>query len=186
MTKGLEFDPGFGPHIMAFQGTVEYLYRDINRFKNFSQKKVKFLQYHNKFLDIFYNNLGFYAGCLMWAAYVKAQEKQPILNNYCFGQEYDEENNTAETDFMIRFAELFPKDMKYFINKDFKFPENVKLILDLYRDFLIINKGFIETKENTDLKLPEKMKTENVDDYKKYIESSIETGELSKLADYIN
>ena len=36
--KGLEFDPGFAPYILAFQGTVEYLYADINRFKNLPVK----------------------------------------------------------------------------------------------------------------------------------------------------
>ena len=44
--KGLEFDPGFAPYIMAFQGSVEYLYSDINRFKNLSQRKMKFMQYN--------------------------------------------------------------------------------------------------------------------------------------------
>ena len=39
MTKGLEFDPGFAPYILAFTGSVEYFYLDINRFKNLSQKK---------------------------------------------------------------------------------------------------------------------------------------------------
>lgn len=63
--KGLEFDPGFAPYILAFQGTVEYLYADINRFRNFSQKKLKFMQYHKKILEVFNNNLGFYVGCLM-------------------------------------------------------------------------------------------------------------------------
>ena len=28
--QGLEFDPGFVPYILAFQGTVQYLYMDIN------------------------------------------------------------------------------------------------------------------------------------------------------------
>ena len=40
--KGLEFDPGFAPYILAFRGTVEYLYMDINRFKIPSQRSVKF------------------------------------------------------------------------------------------------------------------------------------------------
>ena len=51
--KGLEFDPGFAPYIMAFRGTVEYLYMDINRFKNLSQRKMKFRQYYKKFLELF-------------------------------------------------------------------------------------------------------------------------------------
>ena len=59
---GLEFDPGFGPNILAFRGTVEYLYMDVNRFKNLSQRKMRFRQYYKKILDVFNNNLGFYIG----------------------------------------------------------------------------------------------------------------------------
>lgn len=73
MSEDLEFDPGFAPYILAFRGTVEYLYMDINRFKNLSQRKMKFRQYYKKFLELFNNNLGFYVGCLMWAAYIKTQ-----------------------------------------------------------------------------------------------------------------
>ena len=38
MTKtleGLEFDPGFAPYILAFLGSVEVIYAEINKFKNF-------------------------------------------------------------------------------------------------------------------------------------------------------
>lgn len=38
--EGVQFDPGFVAHISAFVPNVEYLYNTINRFKNFSQKKV--------------------------------------------------------------------------------------------------------------------------------------------------
>ena len=110
--SGLEFDPGFAPFILAFRGTVEYLYMDINRFKNLSQKKMKFRQYYKKMLDMFNNNLGFYVGCLMWAAYIKTQPEQEILNNNCLGQEYNEEENISDTEFMIKFLELLPKDVK--------------------------------------------------------------------------
>ena len=41
--KGLEFDPGFAPYILAFRGTVEYLYMDINKIKNLSHRKMKLL-----------------------------------------------------------------------------------------------------------------------------------------------
>ena len=58
--EGIEFDPGFAPYILAFEGTVQYLYTDINRYKNLSQKKVKFMQYYKKILEVFYNNIGFY------------------------------------------------------------------------------------------------------------------------------
>ena len=181
---GLNFDPGFGPHIMAFEGVIEYMYADINRFKNLSQKKMKFRQYHKKILEVFYNNFGFYIGCLMWAAYVKNQDEQEILNNYCYGKEYNEEENTADTDFLIRFTELFPKDMKYFLGQNFDFDDKVSKILSAYRNFLIINRGFVETKNNTDIKLPETINTEEAASFKEKIDKVLETGNLSELADY--
>ena len=184
MTKGLEFDPGFAPYILAFRGTVEYLYADINRFKNFSQRKMKFRQYYKKFFELFNNNLGFYVGCLMWAAYLKTQSKQEILNNNCFNQEYDEEANVSDTDFMIRFLELFPKDMKYFLGEDYKIDKQELKILEMYKEFLIINKGFVKTKYNTDIQLPEGMRTEGAETFKEKIDEVIKNEDLSKLLEY--
>lgn len=184
MNKGVEFDPGFGPHILAFQGTVEYLYRDINRYKNFSQRKLKFKQYYRKILDVFNNNLGFYVGCLMWASYIKQQEKQKILNNHCLGKEFNKEENTAETDYMIKFVELFPKDMKYFMGQDFAFESYINKILTTYKEFLDINLGFVNSEYNTDIKIPDSVKQENVSVYKEKIDNSIREGDLSKLIEY--
>ena len=183
--KGLEFDPGFGPYILAFGGTVEYLYTDINRFKNFSQKKMKFMQYHKKILDIFNNNLGFYVGCLMWAAYIKTQPEQKILSNHCLGQEYKPDENTAETDFMIQFTELFPKDMKYFLSQNFVFDEKIVKLLNVYKEFLVLNEGFVKSEKNTDIKLPNEVKTEKAVEYKELIEKVLKTGDLSKLLEYL-
>lgn len=182
--KGLEFDPGFGPYILAFVGTTEYLYADINRFKNLSQKKVKFMQYYKKLLEILDNNLGFYVGCLMWAGYIKTQPEQEILNNNCLGQEYDEENNVAEIKFMQKFVELFPKDMKYFMNQNYEFDSSVSLILETYKEFLILNKGFVDSKTNTDILIPDNVNLQNAKDFKAKIEECLETGDLSKLLEY--
>ena len=183
MKNGVEFDPGFAPYILAFQGTVNYLYLDINKFKNFSQRKIKFRQYYKKFIDLFNNNLGFYIGCLLWASYIKSLPEQEILNNHCLGKEYNEEENTLETDFMIRFVELFPKDMKYFMNEPFDFDKETKQIIEMYKEFLIINKGFVETKYISDLKLPDKIKTNNIDELKNKIEEAISSGDLSLLVE---
>lgn len=183
--KGLEFDPGFAPYILAFQGTVEYLYADINRFKNFSQKKLKFMQYHKKILEVFNNNLGFYVGCLMWAAYIKTQPEQELLSNHCLNQPYNEKENISDTQFMIKFVELFSKDMKYFLGKDFSFDENVVKLLKVYEEFLVINKGFTESKTNTDIKLPSVVKTEQSKNYKSQIEEVLKTKDLSKLLEYL-
>ena len=184
-TNGLEFDPGFGPYILAFQGSIEYLYSDINRFKNFSQKKMKFMQYYKKVLQIFDNNLGFYVGCLMWAAYIKTQPQQEILSNHCFGKEYNETENVSETNFMLQFTELFPKDMKYFLGQNYVFDEQQVKLLEIYKEFLILNKGFVESKFNTDIKLPEAVKIEKAANYKELIDKVLKTKDLSKLLEYL-
>ena len=182
--KGLEFDPGFAPYILAFRGTVEYLYMDINRFKNLSQRKMKFRQYYKKFLELFNNNLGFYVGCLMWAGYIKPQPEQDILNNNCLGGEYNEEENISDVDFMIKFLELLPKDMKYFLGMDYEInPDDIK-ILEMYKEFLTINKGFVNSKKNTDILLPAGMKTDGAENFKDKIDEVLKTEDLSKLLEY--
>ena len=186
MPEGLEFDPGFAPYILAFQGTVNYLYTDINRFKNFSQRKMKFKMYYKKVLEVFYNNLGFYIGCLMWAAYTKTQEEQPILNNHCLGNKYNEDENTLETDYMINFSDLFAKDVRYFLGEKFEFEPYVFKLLQTYREFLELNKGFVETKTNTDIVLPKNVLTENAVEFKNIIDKVLKDKDLTLFVDYVN
>lgn len=182
--KGIAFDPGFAPYILAFNGTLDYLYMDINRFKNFNQKKIKFMQYHKKIVDMFHNNLGFYIGCLLWAAYIKTQPKQELTGNHCLGKEYNEEYNISDTQQMFQFVELFPKDMKYFLNKEFSFDSKLMDIIKIYEEFLVLNKGFTESKYNTDIVLPSAVKTENAESYKEIIENVLKTEDLSNLLEY--
>lgn len=180
--EGLQFDPGFAPYILAFRGMVEYLYTDINRFKNLSQKKLKFRQYYKKILLGFNNNMGFYAGCLMWAAYIKTQNEQKLLGNHCLGQPYNAEENIVETQFMLWFANQFSKDMKYYLGEDFVFDEKTINLIKLYEEFLTINKGFTESKTNSDILLPKNIEPK---DYKETIEKVLETGNLEELVNYI-
>ena len=179
--ESLKFDPGFAPHILAFEGTISYLYTDINRFKNLSQKQMKFKMYYKKMLQLLNNNLGFYIGCLMWAVYLKSQPQAEISGNHCFGKNFTEEDNKADTQFALNFVNLFPRDMKYFAGQDYSFDESVTKILETYEEFSVINKGFVETKYNTDIVLPENLKTENVDKFKKIIENAIQSKDLSRL-----
>ena len=184
--NGLEFDPGFAPNILAFRGTVEYLYTDINRFKNFSQRKVKFMQYYKKILDVLYNNIGFYTGCLMWAAYLKAQPQQKILSNPCFGEEYNEEENIADTQYILKFTELFPKDMKYFLGQAFEFDSKIIRLTRVYEEFLKTNRGFTETDLNTDIIIPEGVKSVDSKDVKALIDRAVSEGNLSLLTGNID
>ncbi len=180
----IQFDPGFTPHLLAFRGMVEYLYIDINRFKNLSQKKMRFRQYYKKILLGFNNNIGFYAGCLMWAAYIKTCPEQEIADNYCLGQEYNEEENISETRFMLEFTKQFPKDMKYYLSETFDFDSKIINLIKIYEEFLVINKGFTESKNNTDILIPTGFKFQNPETYKGIIDSVLETGKLEELINY--
>ena len=120
----------------------------------------------------------------MWAAYIKTQPEQEIINNPCLGQEYNEETNIAETEFMIKFYHLFAKDMRYFLATEFAFPEEFLRILELYKEFLILNKGFVETKLNIDVKLPNKMSTREVETFYDKIKEVLKQEDLSLLLQY--
>ena len=183
--NGIEFDPGFAPYILEFRGSVEYLYMEINRFKNLSQKKMKFMQFHKKFIEMLDNNLGFYIGCLMWAAYIKTQPKQKILSNHCFGQKYDESQNIIETQFMLNFIQNFPRDIKYYLGQNYTFDEKKIQLINIYQDFLILNKGFVNSEFNTDIVLPEVLTIKNPENYKSIIEEVLQTENLSNLLKYL-
>ena len=144
---------------------------------------MKFRQYYKKMLALFNNNLGFYIGCLMWAAYIKAQPEQEILNNGWYGLEFNEEENVADTNFMIKFLELLPKDVKYFLGEDFVIDKTDLKILEMYKEFLIINKGFTNSKNNTDILLPKDMILSDINIYKEKIDEAIKSEDLSKLVE---
>jgi hypothetical protein len=85
---------------------------------------------------------------------------------------------------MINFVKLFPKDMKYFMGENFEFDEGVNKLLYAYKEFLTVNKGFVNTVTTDDLILPEGMKTEGAEDFKEKIDDAIKAKDLSKLLEY--
>ena len=143
------------------------------------------MQYHKKILQIFDNNLGFYVGCLLWASYIKSQPKQEILSNHCLGKDYNEEENVSETRFLMQFVNLFPKDMKYFLGQNYSFDDSKVQLLKTYEEFLVLNKGFTESKYNTDIILPSNIKTEKAEEYKAIIDEVLKTEDLSNLLKYL-
>ena len=101
------------------------------------------------------------------------------------GKEYNEEENVSEVDFMLEFPQLFKKDMKYFMGQNFEFNPQLISLLETYKEFLTLNKGFVETKTNTDVVLPKAVKTEQAEEYKTMIDKVLETKDLSKLLEYL-
>ena len=182
--NGAQFDPGFVQHISAFVPNIEYVYAGLNRLKNFTLKKNQFKMYYPKIQTLLKNYLGFYLGCILWAAYISQLDEKPILNNLCFGGEYSEKETLSEVDFIKDYIEQLKKDVKYYTGQDFTINENSINILNAYREFLIANKGFVETKTTKDIKLPTNLKTPSEKDLEEIlsgIEKVIDNGKLYEL-----
>lgn len=182
--NGAQFDPGFVQHMSAFVPNIEYVYAGLNRLKNFTLKKNQFKMYYPKIQSLLKNYLGFYLGCILWAVYISQLDEKPILNNLCFGGEYSEKETLSEVDFIKDYIEQLKKDVKYYTGQDFTIDENSINILNAYREFLIANKGFVETKTTKDIKLPANLKTPSEKDLEEIlsgIEKVIDNGKLYEL-----
>lgn len=182
--NGAQFDPGFVQHMSAFVPNIEYVYAGLDRVKNFTQKKNQFKMYYPKIQTLLKNYLGFYLGCILWATYISQLDEKPILNNLCFGGEYSEKETLSEVDFIKDYIEQLKKDVKYYTGQDFTIDEKSINILNAYREFLIANKGFVETKTTKDIKLPAYLKTPSEKDLEEIlsgIEKVIDNGKLYEL-----
>lgn len=182
--NGAQFDPGFVQHMSAFVPNIEYVYAGLNRLKNFTLKKNQFKMYYPKIQSLLKNYLGFYLGCILWATYISQLDEKPILNNLCFGGEYSEKETLSEVEFIKDYIEQLKKDVKYYTGQDFTIDENSINILNAYREFLIANKGFVETKTTKDIKLPTNLKTPSDKDLEEIlsgIEKVIDNGKLYEL-----
>lgn len=182
--NGAQFDPGFVQHMSAFVPNIEYIYAGLNRLKNFTLKKNQFKMYYPKIQSLLKNYLGFYLGCILWATYISQLDEKPILNNLCFGGEYSEKETLSEVDFIKDYIEQLKKDVKYYTGQNFTIDEISINILNAYKEFLIANKGFVETKTTKDIKLPANLKTPSDKDLEEIlsgIEKVIDNGKLYEL-----
>ena len=53
--NGVQFDPGFVQHISAIMPNIEYAYGNLNRYKNFGQKKAQFKMLYPKLTGLINN-----------------------------------------------------------------------------------------------------------------------------------
>lgn len=185
--KTVLFDPGYAQHTTILSISAEYLYGAIYQFKNFGQKKMKFKMLLPQINRMVENNVGFCLGCLLWAVYIKGLGDVKIEGNPCLGDTYDKEEAVEEVDYSIEFFERLKKDMKYYLGANYEInPLHIK-ILELYKEFLVLNCSFVNTKTSNDVILPEGFKipdneTELTAIYSK-IQEVIKSGNLLDLTE---
>jgi len=185
MSKVVEFDPGYGPYVSSLAANIEYAYQTLAKFKNMGQKKFQYKTMYNQISKLFENNVGFYLGCMLWATVIKAEGSKEIINNPCFGSEYSEESNILEIDYVINFVPQFKRDCKYYLGLELNI-EQIKVdILNLYKEFIVANKGFVNCKTTDDIILPDSLKTPATKDLTIIKEKISEVTKNGKLCDLI-
>ena len=94
-------------------------------------------------------------------------------------KDFDEMKNVKK-----ETIEQLKKDVKYYTGQNFSIAENDIKILDIYREFLKVNEGFVKTQNTTDIKLPSSLKAvdENtLNAIATEIEKVIDNGKLYNL-----
>ena len=183
---GVPFDPGFVQYISAILPNIEYTYSNLEKYRNFGQKKNQFKMIFPKLEELIDNYIGFYAGCILWAEAIKTLKDKPVTGNYCCGGEYDENETLQEVRFLKEYLKLLPKDVKYYIGKDYSVNPEYSKILDMYEDFLRVNEGFIKLEKTDDIIIPDSVKP--LDDVQKVfdkIEEVVENGNLTELIGFV-
>ena len=183
-TQTVLFDPGYAQHTTILSISAEYLYASINQFKNLGQRKMKFKMLYPQITRMVDNNVGFCLGSLLWATYIKTLGDVQIEGNPCLGGTYDREETIEEADYSIEFFERLKKDVKYYLGTDYQVNPICVKILELYKEFLTLNSGFVSTKTTKDVILPQGFVTPSKEDAEKIhtkIQAVIQSGNLLDL-----
>ncbi len=153
------FDPGYSASVARVSGNIEYMYSAFSSIPSVKQKRFQFSVLYPKFLKAIDLNAAFYLGCMLWGVYLKSNPGKEIINNPCLDTEFDDDS-FYEIDFLYNFIkEGFNRDCKYYLNKTCTINPLYLKILEIYREFLSLNKGFINVKKTDDILLPQKLKS---------------------------
>lgn len=188
MTENILFDPGIGELCEDFYTEVYIIENDIANMPQYSRKARYYAVTYKKILKTLLNNISFYNGCLAWAYYILNKYPDAKLQGNPFNAYTEEQKSqyapTAMVDFVIEYMDKFKSDLKYFHIKNVEFPRNIDKILQLYREFLSMNEGFINTFNVADIKLPETLNfTMSLDEIKEKIDNAVENKNLNFLLD---
>ncbi|MBQ4647466.1 MAG: hypothetical protein IJB79_08980 [Candidatus Gastranaerophilales bacterium] len=188
--KKVKFDPGYAPIVIDSFGQVGYTYYTFSAISDLKLKRLNFPHTLRKIERFLKTNIAFYLGCLMWASYIKQFNNAELEGNQLLGEECSEEEYTSEINFLIDFvSNQLPKDSKYYSNKNYEIDGKYLPILETYKQFLILNKGFVECSKVSQIVLPENLKKLNEKDLNSInekIQQAIEAKEIEQLFEYYN
>ena len=185
--KKVLFDPGYAPLIVDSIGAVGYTYYMFCAVKDLRIKRINFPNVFKKLEKLIKTNVAFYLGCLLWASYIKQFDNFEIEGNKLLNEKCTKEEYTSEINFLIDFVKnQLPKDSKYYLNKSYTPNPDYLLILTTYRDFLILNDGFVNCSKTNQIVLPESIKSLNkneLEEVNSKIQEAIKNKNIESLLD---
>ncbi len=184
------FDPGFAPIVIDSIGTVGYTYYMFNALGDIRIKRANFPLVLRKIEHHLKINVCFYLGCLLWAGYIKSNKNATITGNELLNEKTNEQEYTKEIDFLIDFcSNKIVKEYKYYKNKFYRIDERYLPILESYKEFLIINKGFVACNNTNDIIIPNSLKKISDSDLNKVLETiqdAIKEKKLDRILELYN
>ncbi len=160
------FDPGYSASVARVSGNIEYMYSAFLSISSMKQRKFQFSILYPRFLKAIDLNVAFYLGCMLWGVYLKHNSGKEIVNNPCLNTEFSDDSY-YEIDFLYNFIkEGFNRDTKYYLNKTYSSNSLYLKILENYKEFLSLNKGFINVCKTDDILLPKNLKNPDKKDLK--------------------
>ena len=161
MENTVKFDPGIGNLVIDLYDFANYFYSQLAMLKSKYQKNTFFYSNAFKIKKYIKNNICFYTGCLLWAYYIKKENSltpKEIEGNVFYNlseEELRDYDYLNQVKFLGDFFDKFEKDVLIYTGKKYQIPQEWRQILNLYTEFLSLNKGFVSTKMTSDIELPE-------------------------------
>ncbi len=193
INETVKFDPGIGNLVLDLNDFVNNVYSQLMSFQTIHQKRARFKLYTVKIQKYIKNNIAFYLGCLLWAYYIyknNMNSPKDIEGNIFLNMENEEKEKydyMMQINFIENYIDCYERDTLYYTGKKFEIPIIWKNIVKLYKKFLDLNKGFVNTKTTKDIKLPEKLKDASINiNIKSVIEEAIEKKDLEILMNIDN
>ncbi len=182
------FDPGYSKYLLIFAQNYLEGMEDIKKTVNGNQRKFKFRLYVSKFNKALKSTLGFWVGCILWAAYIKFKYPEcDIKGNSFLGknkEDIDEYFYELEFKLIEEYISNYPRNTKINLGKEENFPPYYLEIVKDYKEFLNLNENFLKTAKTSDIKLnPKFEKNVDLEGIKAKIEKALTQGDLATLLD---
>ncbi len=165
------FDPGFAPYVLSFMETYEYLNAEVRKFKNITQRKMKYRSYEQPLFRLLNNITSFYFGGMLYGVYLNcyyAENPMEIEGNTFLGENVENLINIPVFE-EVRCVEKF---LSFHNSSPFstkKTEPEKSLIMTDYIEFIEKNKYFTNMKTTADIKIPNGLKF-----VKKYTKEELE------------